>query len=209
MGTAPAEDYLPIAHSWDFERYSVVADLGGGGDALIAAVLLAYPETSGILMDRPDSILEATPRIGEEGLAERCRLIGADLLDSVPPGVDVYMLKHVLHGCEDERAIQILNNCRAALPESGRLLIIEFVIPDVIDRPDSQLEVRLMSDMLAVTGDKERSEKEWKDLLDWVGLEFRGIIPVDVVSIIEAARGSNTFSKDESVERKAVGGPMQ
>ncbi|MEK1929184.1 MAG: hypothetical protein AAAC47_05250, partial [Pararhizobium sp.] len=31
MGTAPAEDYAPIARAWDFSHANVVADLGGGG----------------------------------------------------------------------------------------------------------------------------------------------------------------------------------
>jgi hypothetical protein len=39
MGTAPAEDYAPIAEAWDFSRAKVVADLGGGGGSLILAVL--------------------------------------------------------------------------------------------------------------------------------------------------------------------------
>ena len=28
MGTAPAEDYMPIARAWDFSKYRTVADLG-------------------------------------------------------------------------------------------------------------------------------------------------------------------------------------
>jgi hypothetical protein len=39
MGTAPVEDYAPIAESWDFSGAKVVADLGGGGGSLILAVL--------------------------------------------------------------------------------------------------------------------------------------------------------------------------
>src|SRR5208282_2781145 len=43
MGTAPAEDYMPIARAWDFSKYHTAADLGGGGGALIAAVPEAFP----------------------------------------------------------------------------------------------------------------------------------------------------------------------
>jgi hypothetical protein len=38
MGTAPAEDYMAIARAWDFSKCRTVADLGGGGGTLIAAV---------------------------------------------------------------------------------------------------------------------------------------------------------------------------
>jgi len=69
--------------------------------------------------------------------------------------------------------------------------VIEFVLPDVVDHADVELEHRLMSDlnMLTVTGGKERSAAEWKHLLASAGLRCERIIPVlgDLVSIIEAA----------------------
>jgi hypothetical protein len=191
MGTAPAEDYMPIARAWDFSNYGVIADLGGGGGALIDAVLKAYPNATGMLVDRPDAIEAAAPRFEAEGLDGRCKLLAADLSQEVPAGAEVYMLKHVLHGCEDGAATAILSRCRAVLPEEGRLLVIEFVPPDVIGHADPELEHRLMSDMnmLVVTGGKERSAAEWKKLLTGSGFECRRIIPVpgDLVSIVEAA----------------------
>lgn len=100
-------------------------------------------------------------------------------------------MKHVLHGYGDESAIGILRNCRSVMPKEGRLLVIEFVLPDVVDHADPELEYRLMSDlnMLAVTGGKERSAVEWKKLLSSADFECQGIIPVpgELVSIIEAA----------------------
>jgi hypothetical protein len=72
------------------------------------------------------------------------------------------------------------------------VLVIEFVLPDVVDHADVKLEHRLMSDlnMLAVTGGKERSAVEWKSLLGSAGFECERIIPVpgDLVSIIETAK---------------------
>jgi hypothetical protein len=104
------------------------------------------------------------------------------------------MMKNVLHGYEDVAAIGILRNCRSVLPGEGRLLVIEVVLPDVVDHADLELEHRLMSDlnMLAVTRGKERTGMEWKALLRSSGFECRGIIPVSgqSVSIIEAVPGS-------------------
>ncbi len=195
MGTAPAEDYMPITRAWDFSKYHSVADLGGGGGSLIAAVLEAYPNVEGMLVDRPESIERAKAGFGAKALAARCKFVVADLCGSVPPGADVYVMKHVLHGYGDEAAIGILRNCRSVVPKEGRVLMIEFVLPDVVDHADPELEVRLMSDlnMLAVTGGKERSAPEWKKLLSGAGFEFERIIPVpgELVSIVEAAPRSS------------------
>jgi hypothetical protein len=189
MGTAPPEDYAPIAKAWDFSRSKVVADLGGGGGSLILAVLQLNPHLSGMLVDLPESIEAAQPRFAEEKLSTRCRLIAADLMQSVPAGADVYMLKHVLHGRRDAEAVQILNNCRAVMPETGTLLIIEFILPPTVSQADPHLESRLMSDlnMLAVTGGKERSEHEWELLLKAAGFDLRSVTPAgNEMGIVEA-----------------------
>jgi len=192
MGTAPAEQYAAIANSWDFSPWQAVADLGGGGGSLLIAVLRSFPHLQGMLVDRPASIEAAAPRFADDRLLSKCQLIAADLLEGVPAGAQVYMLKHVLHGYDDEQAVRILRNCRSALPAGGRILIIEFVLPSTVNRVDSELERSLMSDlnMLAVTGGKERTEAEWVRLLERADLQQWRIHPVpgDPVSVIEASR---------------------
>jgi hypothetical protein len=189
MGTAPAEDYAPIARAWDFSRAKIVADLGGGGGSLILAVLQEYPHLRGMLVDLEPSIEAAKPRFAAETLSSRCELVVSDLTESVPAGADVYMLKHVLHGCQDAKAITILKNCRAAMPNGGTLLIIEFILPPLVSQADPDLESHMMSDlnMLAVTGGRERSERVWKTLLGAAGLSLTSVYPVGKdVGIIEA-----------------------
>ena len=125
---------MPIARAWDFSKYHAVVDLGGGGGGLIAAILKCFPSVMGMLVDRQEAIDAAAPRFEREGLDDRCKLQAADLRNEVPAGADVYMLKHVLHGYEDGAAIEILSQCLSVLPEEGRLLVIEFVLPDVVMR---------------------------------------------------------------------------
>lgn len=180
MGTAPVEDYAPIAKAWDFSSAKVVADLGGGGGSLILAVLALHPHVRGMLVDLEPSVDAAKARFAKEDPTSQCELIVADLMQSVPAGADVYMIKHVLHGRQDADAITILKNCRAVIPPDGRLLIIEFILPALVSRADPQLEGHLMSDlnMLAVTGGRERSEREWKKLLEAAGFTLIGVYPV-------------------------------
>jgi hypothetical protein len=192
MGTAPAEDYAPIAKAWDFSRAKLVADLGGGGGSLILAVLEQYPNLRGMLVDLEPSVQAAKARFAKEKNAARCELVIADLMQTVPAGADVYMLKHVLHGRTDDDAITMLKNCRAAIPQHGTLLIIEFILPAVVSQADLHLEAKLMSDlnMLAVTGGRERSEREWRGLLQPAGFRLSGVHPVgNDVGIVEAKPG--------------------
>jgi O-methyltransferase domain/Dimerisation domain len=174
MGTVAVEEYAPIAAAWDFSHASVVADLGGGGGSLLLAVLKLNPHLRGMLVDREATIEAAHARFAEEDPSSRCKLIVADLTQSVPSGADVYMLKNVLHGSKDEEAIAILKNCRAVVPPSGTVLIIEFILPRLVSQADPQLEGRLTADlgMLAITGGRERSEPEWQGLLEAAGFQL-------------------------------------
>lgn len=189
MGTAPAEDYAPIARAWDFSRASMVADLGGGGGSLLLAVLELHPHLRGMLVDLEPSIQVAKARFATEKTSSRSSLLASDLTQSVPAGADVYMLKHVLHGHRDADAITILKNCRAVIPDNGTLLIIEFILPPLVSHADPHLEAHLMSDlnMLAVTSGRERSEREWRTLLETAGFRLTGVYPVGSdVGIVEA-----------------------
>jgi hypothetical protein len=190
MGTAPAENYAPIVDAWQFPAGGVVADLGGGGGALIRAVLERHPKLRGMLVDRDESIEAAAVHFNGSPTAERCELIAADLSEHVPEGADIYMLKHVLHGLTDEKAVAMLRHCRDAVPVAGRLLVIEFVLPDVVSGPAPELVGRFMSDlnMMTVTGGRERSEREWQALLEEAGFTLARNVPVPEldVSILEA-----------------------
>jgi hypothetical protein len=110
----------------------------------------------------------------------------------VPASADVHILKHVLHGYNDDAAVGILRNCRSSLAAGGRVLVIEFVLPELFNYVDKELEKRVMSDlnMMAVTGGRERNAAEWRALLNRADFETKRIIAVPgdfEVCIIEAA----------------------
>ncbi len=185
-----ADDSAPFVQAWDFSRCRVVADLGGGGGGLLAAVLAAQPEARGVLVERQGAIEGAARRFETAGFSERCECLAGDLLESVPSGPDVYLMRCVLHGYDDESALQILRNVRRAMVPESQLLLIEAVLPNRVERPSSEIEKLFMSDlnMLAVTGGRERSGSEWSTLLASAGLMQRRILPVPghTASIIEA-----------------------
>jgi hypothetical protein len=74
--------------------------------------------------------------------------------------------------------------CHAALADSARLLLVELVIP-----PDNAPAYAKLLDLLilAYSGGRERTEREYRDLLESAGFSLTCIIDTSsTVSIIEA-----------------------
>lgn len=182
----------PFVAAYDFSASDIVADLGGAGGSLMSAILGAHPEVRGILVDRQEASGRATQRLKDAGLSDRCQFVVGDLLEAVPRGAGIYILKSLLHGYGDEDARRILKNCHEAMMSSARLLVIECVIPATINAGDGDVEKLLMSDlnMLVVTGGRERNEVEWKSLLSSSGFDSMGVIAIPGVgaSIIESVK---------------------
>ncbi len=79
------------------------------------------------------------------------------LLQAVPPGGEVYLVKSVIHNWDDARSVQILQNCRAAMGEHARLVLAERVIPGG-NTPGAGTVFDL--NMLGVRGGQERTAAE-------------------------------------------------
>ena len=71
----------------------------------------------------------ATPKIAAQGLAGRVSTASGDFFKAVPSGGDAYIMKHIIHDWDDEKAALILSNIRAVLPRDGRVILLEAVIP--------------------------------------------------------------------------------
>jgi O-methyltransferase domain len=77
----------------------------------------------------------------------------------------------VLHDWDDEEAIAILRNVRRAIPAGGRVLIAERVLPELAGAEHARsLIVDVL--MMVVTGGRERTESEFRELLDAAGFEL-------------------------------------
>ena len=170
----------------DFSQVQTVADVGGAHGVLLAAILRANPKARGILFDLPHVIDTAKPVIAAEGLANRCELISGDFFKEVPPGADAHLLKQIIHDWDDERALLILKNCHRALRPSGRVLLVEMLIP-----PDgSPSPVKFIDlNMMVLLGGRERAEAEYDALLRKAGFKAPRFIPTaSTFVIIEAER---------------------
>jgi O-methyltransferase domain/Dimerisation domain len=170
-----------IVAAGDFSRFRSVVDVGGGDGTLMTAILEAEPDLEGVVFDVPEALGEPT---------DRCRFVAGDFFASVPVGADAYLLKQVLHDWPDEPATAILRSCRAAMRPDSRLLILDRMLSDRVGPDDLQpLLVDVL--MMVATGGRERTEREFRDLLAAADLELlsvsEALSPFDY-RVIEAAR---------------------
>ncbi|WP_433662262.1 methyltransferase [Nocardia sp. CA-128927] len=160
-------------------RFRTVVDIGGGDGTLIAQILQAEQQISGIVFDRSTGLCTATTRLEAAGVADRCQIVTGDFFDSIPAGADAYLLKQILHDWNDKLCLAILRNVRAAIPSHGRLLILERTLPDQIIPGDGAGIQSLLLDlhMLVVTGGCERTEGDFGVLLQTSGFELVEMSP--------------------------------
>ncbi|WP_216214592.1 methyltransferase [Amycolatopsis aidingensis] len=170
---------LPSA--FDFGRYGTLADIGGGNGTLLSAILAEHPRLRGILFDTPEGIAQAR-------LPRRCERQSGDFFAAVPAGAELYLLKSILHDWDDARSASILDNIRAVIPEHGRLLVVEPVLPEVVEPGESALAYLSDLNMLVNLGGQERTGAEFARLFAGSGFELADVTPLPPArfSLIEA-----------------------
>ena len=100
------------------------------------------------------------------------------------------MLKTIIHDWDDASSIRILEKCRDRLPDGGRIVCADKVLPPMGDTGCSGAKLLDMLMMVSLTG-KERTETEWRSLYERAGLAVTSIIPVNPRSgdsLVEGAR---------------------
>jgi len=180
-----ASENAAVLAAYDFGDAKRIVDVGGGEGTLLAAILVAAAASHGVLFDVPDTAERARQRLEAAGLGSRSEVLGGDFFRSVPAGGDVYVMKKVLHDWNDERALTILQNCRAVMPAHGRLLMIELIVPE-----GNEPSFAKMLDLLMLTylSGRERTEDEYRSLLESAGFRLQRVIPTgSPVTIMEAA----------------------
>jgi O-methyltransferase domain len=174
-----------IAADLDLTSSRVVADLGGGHGHLVASLLRANPALEGILFDRPHVVEGAGDVLRRLGVEDRIARVGGDFFREVPRGADTYVLRTCLHDWSDDESERILRNVRAALDgrPDGRLVILEAVVSTGNEWDFGKL---MDIEMLVNVGGRERTEDEWRRLLERSGFELTGVEPtMPPLSIID------------------------
>jgi hypothetical protein len=191
---------------------AVLVDVGGGKGGAIKAIHREFPDLPihlFVLEDRPET-LEAGRQLDEPELAGVQRVAldfhrdqpvkGALCGDKLTllceirliwlgfdPGAYTYWMRRCFHNYSDEVSRNMLRIIVDAMANDSRLLIQE----DVLDNPPHQWAAYLDFMMLGFGG-KQRTLKNWEQLLGSVGLRIasvtRGEGPWKSLSVIEAVK---------------------
>jgi hypothetical protein len=173
-----------LVETYDFSKAHVIVDVGGGNGSISAMVLNRYPGIEAVVYDQPQ-VLEAADRyLTAAGVRRRCRLVPGDFFSSVPGGGDLYLLSNIVHDWDDDRALRILKNCRAAMTSAGAVLLVEEVLPE--HGQPSRAAMADVNMMVLLTG-RERTEEQFRSMLAAADLRLTKVIPLrERESLLEA-----------------------
>lgn len=170
-------------YDWKGLGEARVADIGGGKGHLLKDILKISPSIKPIVFDTGKMIEDAQDLWKEFNGVE---LVAGDFFKSVPEA-DVYLLKHILHDWDDDKCVDIMKTIHASASKvkGSKVLIIEVLLDDA--KPLTQIQAFLDLQMLSLVNGKERSQKQWKPILDKSGFKLHRIVPTcGELAIIEA-----------------------
>jgi hypothetical protein len=151
---------------------------------VLRAILKQHSRSIGTIAEMPSLIPAAEIAIAQDCLSNRCEAVACNFFESVPAGGDLYFMKHIIHDWADDRAIKLLRNVRAVIPDEGTLLLAEAVLDET---PTPHLGKLLDIEMIAFVGGKERTAEEFRQLLSSAGFVLRNVVSTRApLSLIEA-----------------------
>jgi len=161
-----------LARVLDTSTAEHVVDIGGASGAIIAALLESNPALRGTILELADVVPRARTALAERGLSSRCQVVEGDFFKAVPPA-DIHILKQIIHDWDDEQSVRILSNCAHSLRRNGRVILIEYVLPE-----DGRFSYAPLMDlnMLVLLPGCERTAEQYSELFNAAGLRLNRLI---------------------------------
>ena len=168
MTTVSAMSAQAICDAYNFTPYHSVCDIGGGHGGLLKAILHANPTLLGILFDQESVVKDHEL----DDVLDRVEIESGNFFHHVP-SAEVLIMKSIIHDWDDEKSGLILSSCKRAMTPSSKLLLMEMVIGDAHDLVGLFYDLH----MQVLLGGRERTEEEFRALIESAGLQMTKIIP--------------------------------
>ncbi|MEU0007162.1 methyltransferase [Streptomyces sp. NPDC006314] len=143
-----AQSETASVYPWFFRSFDVPAGarvldvLGGNG--LGAIMTYRSKQSPGLRVttfDRPALEAECLRNFEAQGVAEHCSFVGGDVLEALPGGFDVLLLKHFVDMYDKDEVLTIFRNAHQALEPGGQIVVLAPVYPeDITDTDDYQAD---------------------------------------------------------------------
>jgi 2,7-dihydroxy-5-methyl-1-naphthoate 7-O-methyltransferase len=178
MGARLVADAPAIAAAYPWGALRDVVDVGGGNGSLLIAILRAYGELRGTVVDLPGPVARAEHAISSAGLGHRADAHAGSFFDALPAGAGGYLLSGVLQDWDDEHAIRILRRCADAAAPAGIVLVVDHVGPA---QGSTEGDLR----MLCYCRGRERTLDQLGELVGSAGLLISAVRPTGSRTILE------------------------
>ncbi|MEU4089051.1 methyltransferase [Streptomyces aureus] len=184
FGKVSESETDPVLAAYDFSEFHTVVDVIGGRGYLLAGILQQAPNAKGVLYDFEIATVDSASLFEEAGVADRCTVEHGGYLGKLPKGGDAYLFKRIIHNFSEEDALTALRNAHEAIGPDGKLLCIEYVLPENNERHIGHtIDLWLM----LMIGSQDRTLAQYTELFARAGFRISRVIPTaSPISIIEA-----------------------
>ncbi|KAF9622564.1 hypothetical protein IFM89_032129 [Coptis chinensis] len=156
-----------------------IVDVGGNSGVVAKAIVDAFPDVKCSVMDL-NHVIESVIK------DPKLDYVAGDMFTSVP-NADAILLKFTLHNYEDDDCIKILRKAKEAIPSSGGKVILVEIVVDIENLPQFTSGRLSMEVEMMLMGGKERTKKEWEDLLRKASFTNHQVIPIMAIESIIVA----------------------
>ncbi|AJZ83243.1 methyltransferase [Streptomyces antimycoticus] len=175
MTTSSRQSAADVAAFLDLDGVKDVVDIGGGQGHVLASLLERHPALRGSLLDLPQVVANADPRLRDGGpLASRATLVPGDCRREVPVEADLYIIKNILEW-NDESTRRTLANVVAAARPGARVVVIE----NLVDNSPSSFTTAMDLFLLLNVGGRKHTEDSMVTRMTEAGLNVTDIRPVN------------------------------
>ncbi|XP_068638378.1 (S)-scoulerine 9-O-methyltransferase-like [Aristolochia californica] len=122
--------------------------------------------------------------------------IEGDVFEAVPKA-ETALMKSLLHHWNDDECVKLLRNCWEALPEGGKVIALEFVVPPELGKDTVSLRVTSLDLLMMACSakGKERSLEELRELSVAAGFaELKNFPVAHVLHVVEFHKRSQRMS---------------
>ena len=173
------------AYDFSWLNGKTLVDVGGGHGFVLTSILKKYPEIRGAVADLEHVVAGAPEMIRKAGVESRCTTHNCDFFAAVP-AADAYIMKHIIHDWDDEKATTILRNCARAGIGKTRVILMESVLTP---GNEPHFAKWLDLEMLLLAGGKERTEAEFAKLFEGAGFKLTRVVPTKgALFVVEAEK---------------------